>query len=499
MLVQVLSSSYLGIEPFLVEVEVDVTNGLPIFNIVGLGDATISESRDRIRSGIKNMGYLLEPRRIVVNLTPANIKKRGSHFDLPIAIGIMIGMKFISDYQGILKDYLLMGELSLTGEVRRADGIISGVLLAKSKGFKGVIIPEENLEEASIIKNIDIIPVKNLRDVVKFIEEGVVRSKRVNNIVSEVKNNLDMWDVKAQINAKRALEIVAAGGHNIIMVGAPGSGKSMLAKRISTILPPMSEEEIIETTKIYSIAGELSERTPIVLNRPFRDPHHTSTTTSIIGGGRTPKPGEISLANNGILFLDEFTEFDRVVIESLREPLEEKRISITRSLGKMEFPAKLIFVAACNPCSCGNGFDDELCTCTPYDLRRYNKRLSGPIIDRIDLYVQIYRLDDTQILDDERGDSSEEIKERVLKAREIQKSRFLSDKLNRDMDNNDVEKFCFLNQECENIIRASIKSLNLSMRTYHKILKVARTIADLDNSPNIEKKHLLEATTFRKK
>ncbi|MGL6023293.1 MAG: YifB family Mg chelatase-like AAA ATPase [Cetobacterium sp.] len=350
MLVQVLSSSYLGIEPFLVEVEVDVTNGLPIFNIVGLGDATISESRDRIRSGIKNMGYLLEPRRIVVNLTPANIKKRGSHFDLPIAIGIMIGMKFISDYQGILKDYLLMGELSLTGEVRRADGIISGVLLAKSKGFKGVIIPEENLEEASIIKNIDIIPVKNLRDVVKFIEEGVVRSKRVNNIVSEVKNNLDMWDVKAQINAKRALEIVAAGGHNIIMVGAPGSGKSMLAKRISTILPPMSEEEIIETTKIYSIAGELSERTPIVLNRPFRDPHHTSTTTSIIGGGRTPKPGEISLANNGILFLDEFTEFDRVVIESLREPLEEKRISITRSLGKMEFPAKLIFIAACNPC-----------------------------------------------------------------------------------------------------------------------------------------------------
>lgn len=499
MLVRVLSSSYLGIEPFLVEVEVDVTNGLPIFNIVGLGDATISESRDRIRSGIKNMGYLLEPRRIVVNLTPANIKKRGSHFDLPIAIGIMIGMKFISDYQGILKDYLLMGELSLTGEVRRADGIISGVLLAKSKGFKGVIIPEENLEEASIIKNIEIIPVKNLRDVVKFIEEGIVRSKRVHNTVNETKNTLDMWDVKAQINAKRALEIVAAGGHNIIMVGSPGSGKSMLAKRISTILPPMSEEEIIETTKIYSIAGELSERIPIVVNRPFRDPHHTSTTTSIIGGGRTPKPGEISLANNGILFLDEFTEFDRVVIESLREPLEEKRISITRSLGKMEFPAKLIFVAACNPCSCGNGFDEELCTCTPYDLRRYNKKLSGPIIDRIDLYVQINRLNDTQILDDERGDSSEKIKERVIKAREIQKSRFSSDKLNRDMDNNDVEKFCFLNEDCERIIRASIKSLNLSMRTYHKILKVARTIADLDNSLNIEKQHLLEATNFRKK
>ncbi|MGL5984775.1 MAG: YifB family Mg chelatase-like AAA ATPase, partial [Cetobacterium sp.] len=460
---------------------------------------TISESRDRIRSGIKNMGYMLEPRRIVVNLTPANIKKRGSHFDLPIAIGIMIGMRFISDYKGVLKDYILMGELSLTGEVRRAEGIISGVLLAKSKGFKGVIIPEENLEEASIIKDIDIIPVKNLRDVVKFIEEDIVRSKRILNPIDEIKNSLDMWDVKGQIIAKRALEIVAAGGHNIIMIGSPGSGKSMLAKRLTGILPSMSEKEIIETTKIYSIAGELSERVPIVINRPFRDPHHTSTTSSIIGGGRTPKPGEISLANNGVLFLDEFTEFDRVVIESLREPLEEKRISITRSLGKMEFPAKLIFVAACNPCFCGNGFDEELCTCTPYDLRRYTKKLSGPIIDRIDLYIQIYRLNDSEILDDERGDSSEDIKKRVVKAREIQNSRFLSEKLNRDMDNADVEKFCVLNAECEKIIRTSIRSLNLSMRTYHKILKVARTIADLENSTNIETNHLLEAISFRKK
>ena len=259
MLVRVLSSSYLGIEPFLVEVEVDVTNGLPIFNIVGLGDATISESRDRIRSGIKNMGYLLDPRRIVVNLTPANIRKKGSHFDLPIAIGIMVGMKFLSDYKGILREYLLMGELSLTGEVRRSEGIISGVLLAKSKGFKGVIIPEYGKNEADAVnKDIDIIAVKNLRDVVKFIEEGITRSKRVVNTIKNFEYTLDMWDVKGQIRAKRALEIAAAGGHNIIMIGAPGSGKSMLAKRLTGILPPMSESEIIETTKIYSIAGESS-------------------------------------------------------------------------------------------------------------------------------------------------------------------------------------------------------------------------------------------------
>lgn len=499
MLVKILSSSYLGIEPFLVEVEVDVINGLPIFNIVGLGDVTISESRDRIRSAIKNMGYMLEPRRIIVNLTPANLRKSGSHFDLPIAIGIMLGMRFISDYEGILKDYLVMGELSLTGEVRRTQGIISGVLMAKSQGFKGVIIPEENLEEAKIIDGIDIVSVRNIRDVVEFIENKKRRQEieKKEDIKGEL-IELDMWDVKGQLRAKRALEISAAGGHNLIMVGSPGSGKSMLAKRITSILPPMNEKEIIETTKIYSISGELNEKRPIIVSRPFRAPHHTSTAASIIGGGRVPKPGEVSLANNGVLFLDEFTEFDRVVIESLREPLEEKKISVARNFGKMEFPAKLLFVAACNPCPCGNAFDEELCVCTPFDIRRYSKKLSGPIIDRIDLYVEIHRLEEDEILKSSRGEKSAVIKEKVIKAREIQNKRLLEFRLNSDMTNEEIEKYCILNKECEDIIRSAIRNLNLSMRTYHKILKVSRTIADLAESINIEKRHLLEAITYRK-
>lgn len=499
MLVKILSSSYLGIEPFLVEVEVDITNGLPIFNIVGLGDTTISESKDRIRAAIKNMGYLLEPRRIIVNLTPTNVRKSGSHFDLPIAIGIMLGMKFFSDYNNILREYIVMGELSLTGEVRRSEGIISGVLMAKSLGYKGVIIPEANLEEAEIIEGIDIVPVKNIRDVVNFVQEKrkIKTRKKEKEIVKNI--GLDMCDVKGQSQAKRALEISAAGGHNLLMIGAPGSGKSILAKRIVGILPPMTEKEIIETTKIYSVAGELNENLPIIVERPFRAPHHTSTITSIVGGGRIPKPGEISLANNGVLFLDEFTEFDREVIESLREPLEERNLSVTRSIGKIEYPAKLIFIGACNPCPCGNYFDEGMCTCTPYDLRRYSKKISGPIIERIDLYVEIHRLSEEEMLSQGETEGSDRIRERVIKAREIQRSRFGEEKVNSEMTNKEIEKFCIINSESETVLRQAIRNLNLSMRTYHKILKVARTIADLEERKSIEKKHILEAISFRKK
>lgn len=499
MLVKVLSGSYFGVEPFLVNVEVDIGNGLPIFIIVGLGDTIIAESKDRIRAAIKNSGYLMEPKRIVVNLSPANLKKVGSNFDLPIAVGVMVGMGFVRDYNKVLENYMFIGEISLTGEIRRTQGVISAVLLGKELGYKGIIIPEENYEEARIIKGIEIIPLKNLKEVLKFIERGEYLKKEIEEQMEKEEYSVVLEDIKGQSLGKRALEICAAGGHNLIMIGSPGSGKTMLSKGILSILPPMEEREIIDSTKIYSVAGELSENKPIINKRPFRAPHNSSTVTSIIGGGKYPKPGEISLASNGILFMDEFTEFTRESIEALREPLEEKKISITRSRNRVEFPAKFIFIAACNPCPCGHGFEEELCTCSAYDIRRYSKKISGPIIDRIDIYVEIRKLSEEEILNGKKGEKSEKIKERVIEARKIQEKRFKDKLLNGDMTNKDLEKYCKLTEENKEVMKVAIRSLNLSMRAYNKILKVARTIADLDKSKDIKREHLLEAIAFRKK
>lgn len=499
MLVKVLSFAHYGVDTFLVGVEVDITNGLPIFNIIGLGDTAISESKHRIKSAIKNIGYQLEPRRIVINLTPANIKKSGSQYDLPMAIGIMIAFGLVHDVENILDEYLIVGELSLNGDIKEIDGVIGGVLLGKKRGFKGVIVPIGNYEEACLIGGIDIVAVENIDDLVRFLELKMRKKVKCEKRCKiEEKENIDMKDIKGQSRAKRALEVAAAGGHNIILVGAPGSGKSMLARRLITILPDMSEEEIIEVTRIYSINGEKSSISKIIKERPFRNPHHTSTVSSILGGGRIPKAGEVTLAHCGVLFFDEFTEFDKKVLDSLREPLDENKISVVRSLGKVEFPSKFMFVAASNPCQCGNYFEEDMCICSSYDIRKYNKKLNGPIMDRIDIYVEIYRLNEKEILNEERVENSIDIKKRVEKAREMQLERFKNKKLNSNMSVEEIEKYCKLDDECKKIMEGAIITLKLSMRSYHKILKVARSIADLDGREKIGKKDILEAINYRK-
>ncbi|WP_027128051.1 YifB family Mg chelatase-like AAA ATPase [Fusobacterium perfoetens] len=503
MIVKIKSLGYFGIDSFLTEVEVDISNGLPTFNIVGLGDTTINESKERIKAGIRNSGYKLEPKRITVNLTPANIKKVGTHFDLPITVGILCGQKTFSYKEYILENYLFMGEISLSGDLKRTQGIVNGAIIAKDLGYKGIVIPFDNLKEGNLIKGIDVIVVKNLKDIENFLTTGEFQkietyindNEEIENIYDE---DLDFSHVKGQEKAKRALEICAAGGHNFLMIGTPGCGKTMLAKRIMSILPPITEEEKIELTKLYSIAGKLTEENPIITKRPFRTPHHTSSGVAIIGGGRTPALGEITLANKGVLFLDEVVEFKKDIIENLREPLEEKKISITRAGYRVEFPTDFILIAACNPCKCGFSLEpSEICTCTPREISNYMKKLSGPILDRIDLKIEMTRLSEDELLDNIPRETSEEIRKRVIKAREIQKERFNSDKLNSHMTRNDIEKFVVLDENLKNLLKTAIKNLNLSARAYDRILKVARTIADLSNSKTIEKEHLFEAISYR--
>lgn len=495
---RVLSSSYLGVESFLIEVEVDISNGLPNFSIIGLGDTAISESKDRIKTALKNSGFKLEPKKIIVNLSPAGIRKEGSHFDLPIAIGIMLVMGFIKDRYNAIDNYLFLGELSLNGDVKRIRGALNSVIFAKENGYKGVVLPLENFQEATLIKGINIVPVENLNDVVNFISKNIVKSVQTKIIEKNDENLMDFLDVKGQSMAKRALEIAAAGKHNIILIGSPGSGKSMLCKRITTILPPLNEKEIIESTKIYSIAGELTESKPIISSPPFRSPHHTSTPVSIVGGGKKVIPGEISLASGGVLFLDELAEFPRSVLESLRQPLEDGIVSISRAQYRVEFKSNFIFVAATNPCPCGYALEPTgKCICTQTEINKYIKKISGPIMDRIDLHVEMRRLNENELLTYQSGDSSKIIRERVIKARAIQKERFGDDIYNGMMSQKDIQKYCTLSDENREYFKKVIQALQISARGYDKILKVARTIADLTGSSDIEKEHLMEAVSFR--
>lgn len=495
---KIYTSSYLGVESYLVEVEVDISNGLPVFSIVGMGDTAIMESKYRVNAALKNSNYEIKPKKITINLSPAGIRKEGAQFDLPIAIGILIASELVKDENEFIKKYLFIGELSLEGEVKGVKGLINSVILAKERGYKGVILPWANRNEASLIDGVEIVAVKSIKEVVDFLENGKKNIFEREKIERKVDDFLDFSDVKGQYMAKRAMEISAAGGHNILLVGSPGSGKSMLAKRMQGILPEMVEEEVIESTKIHSIAGELTENRPIILKRPIRMPHHSTTLAAMVGGGKKIVPGEISLASGGILILDEMSEFPRVVLEALRQPLEDGLVSITRAMYRLEFKSNFILIGTSNPCPCGMLYEGT-CKCSNYEVEKYMRKLSGPILDRIDLVIEMKRLNEDELINERKEENSKIIRARVIKARDIQTKRYGANKTNSKMTQEDMKKFCKINEEDKKFLASALENLKVSARAYDKILKISRTIADLELSEQINRKHLLEAISFRRK
>lgn len=501
---KVTTATVIGLDAYKITVEIDVINSLPGISIVGLPDTAVNEARDRVRSAIKNSGYTFPTKKVVINLAPADLKKNGTNFDLPIAVGILAEEEVIDSEK--IKGYAFIGELSLDGKIRGVSGVLPIILGLKTTGVKNVIVPSVNVNEAALVDEINIYGAEYLTDVVNhFIETPLKITKiDINSYLTNSGGNeyiYDFKDVKGQKKAKKALEIAAAGGHNLLMSGSPGSGKTLMAKCFPSILPPLELSEALEITKIYSISGLLSSDEPLMTTRPFRPVHHTASANGIIGGGSNPKPGEITLAHRGVLFLDEIVEFPRQVLEVLRQPLEDAKVVISRANHSITYPAQFMLLAAMNPCPCGYlGDKEKQCTCSDFQINRYLSKLSGPLLDRIDLQIEVPRLTSEELLKSTAlEESSAEIRKRVISARKIQTERYKHDNIltNAELTPKLIKKYCKLDAPSEELLKTAIVKYQLSGRRYDRILKLARTIADLENSADIKQTHIMQALQYR--